>query len=162
MATFHKYKKKGSNKEWWEYRIYYQDPISRKTKEKSKKGFATKPEAKLAALEMEKKLLDGFVQTNESLKNYLDTWLNEYKKGTIAKNTFELHEQNIKNHIKPYFKEMLLQDLKPVIYQKLINHLADQGYSKRTIEIIHQTMYNAFEKAIILQKVERNPCACLS
>lgn len=37
MATFHKYKKKGSNKDFWEYRIYDQDPISRKTKEKSKK-----------------------------------------------------------------------------------------------------------------------------
>ncbi|WP_255287004.1 hypothetical protein [Bacillus toyonensis] len=54
MATLHKYKKKGSTKDFWEYRIYYQDSFSRKTREKSKKGFTSKAEAKIAAEEMEK------------------------------------------------------------------------------------------------------------
>ncbi|WP_435799574.1 Arm DNA-binding domain-containing protein [Peribacillus asahii] len=36
--------------------MYYQDPISRKTREKPKKGFDSKAEAKLAAKEMERKL----------------------------------------------------------------------------------------------------------
>ncbi|MEC2078379.1 hypothetical protein P9F21_20595 [Metabacillus fastidiosus] len=48
---------------------------------------------------------------------------------------------------------MLLKDVKPVLYQKFINHLANQGYSKRKIEIIHSTMYNSFEKVIILNKI---------
>lgn len=159
MATFHKYKKKGLNKDFWEYRIYYQDPITRKTREKSKKGFTSKPEAKLAAEEMERQLREGYEQTDESLKSYLETWLTEYKKGTVAKNTYELHEQNIKNHIVPFFKNVLLKDVKPVLYQKFINHLDKQGYSRRTIEIIHQTMYNSFEKAVTLEKVMKNPCA---
>lgn len=159
MASFHKYKKKGSNKDFWEYRIYYQDPITRKTREKSKKGFTSKPEAKLAAEEMERQLREGYEQTDESLKSYLETWLNEYKKGTVAKNTFELHEQNIRNHIIPYFKNILLKDIKPVMYQKFINHLAEKGYSKRTVEIVHQTMFNSFEKAVTLEKVKKNPCA---
>lgn len=97
--------------------------------------------------------------TDESLKSYLETWLTEYKKGTVAKNTFELHEQNIKNHIVPYFKNILLKDVKPVLYQKFVNHLDQQGYSKRTVEIIHSTVYNAYEKAIVLGKVEKNPSA---
>lgn len=159
MATFHKYKKKGSNKDFWEFRIYYKDPITRKTREKSRKGFTSKQEAQFAAAEMERKIREGFELTDESLKSYLETWLQEYKKGTIAKNTFELHELNIKNHIIPYFKNILLKDVKPTIYQKFINHLADKGYSRRTVEIVHQTMYNAFEKAIVLGKVENNPCA---
>lgn len=158
MATFHPYKKKGSKKDFWEYRIYYQDPITRKTKEKSKKGFISKAEAKLAAEEMERQIRDGYMPNNESLKHYLNTWLNEYKKGTIAKNTYELHEQNIKNHILPFFKNILLKDVKPVLYQKFINHLDQQGYSRRTIEIIHSTMYNSFAKAVVLEKVSKNPC----
>jgi hypothetical protein len=37
MASFHKYKKKGSNKDYWEYRILLKDPLIQKFKEKSKK-----------------------------------------------------------------------------------------------------------------------------
>jgi integrase len=159
MATFHKYKKKGSNKDFWEYRIYYKDPITGKTREKSKKGFKSKPEAKLAAEEAERLIREGFEITDESLKTYLETWLEEHKKGSVRKNTYELHKQNIKNHIVPYFQNVLLKNVKPNMYQKFINHLAKKGYSRRTIEIIHQTMYNAFEKAIILHKVKNNPCA---
>ena len=158
MATFHKYKKKGSNKEWWEYRIYYQDPLSRKTREKSKKGFATKPEAKLAAEEAERLLREGYEQDEISLKHFLKEWLEEHKKGSVRKNTFELHQRNVNNHILPYFKNILLKDLKPLMYQKFINHLHDQNYSRRTVEIIHGTMFNAYEKAIVLQKIKKNPC----
>ncbi|PED05287.1 tyrosine-type recombinase/integrase [Bacillus pseudomycoides] len=158
MATFHKYKKKGSTKDFWEYRIYYQDPITRKTREKSKKGFTNKAEAKLAAEEIERQLRKGHVPTDESLKSYLETWLNEYKKGSVAKNTFSLHQNSVKNHIVPYFNNILLKDVKPVLYQKFINNLTEKGYSRRTVEIVHGTMYNAMKKAIILEKISKNPC----
>jgi integrase len=159
MAKYHKYKKKGSNRDYWEYRIYYQDSFSRKTREKSKKGFTSKQEAKLAAEEAERLLREGFELKDESLQSYLENWLVEYKKGTVAKNTYELHNRNIKNHIIPYFKNILLKDLKPIMYQKFINHLTNLGYSKRTVEIIHGTLYNAYEKAILVGKTEKNPCA---
>ncbi|WP_212959059.1 tyrosine-type recombinase/integrase, partial [Bacillus sanguinis] len=32
------------------------------------------------------------------------------------------------------------------------------GYSRRTIEIVHSTMHNAMEKAITLEKIQKNPC----
>jgi integrase len=142
----------------WEYRIKYKDPITQKYREKSKRGFKTKPEARSHAQELEKKLLEGLEETDITLSNYLDTWLNEYKKGTIRKNTFEIHSRNVNNHIVPYFKNIYLKDLKPIMYQKFINHLSNQGYSKRTVEIIHGTMFNACEKAVILNKIEKNPC----
>ncbi|MBL1705863.1 site-specific integrase, partial [Klebsiella pneumoniae] len=77
---FHKYRKKGSNKDSWEYRIRYKDLITQKFKEKSKKGFSSKAEAKLAAEEMERQLREGTNPTDEFMKEYLITWLNEYKK----------------------------------------------------------------------------------
>lgn len=46
----------------------------------------------------------------------------------------------------------------PIGYQKFLNHLGDQGYSKSTIQIIHNTMNGALEKAVILGKLEKNPC----
>lgn len=158
MASLYKYKKKGSNKDFWEYRIRYKDPMTQKYREKSKKGFQSKVEAKLAASEEEKRLLEGYEQASLPLKEYIDLWLNEYKKDSIRKNTYELHQQNIKNHILPYFKNILLEDIKPIMYQKFLNQLADKEYSKRTIEIVHSTMNNALEKAVTLGKIEKNPC----
>jgi len=142
----------------WEYRISYKDPFTNKNKVKSKTGFKTKKEASLAASEMEKQLSDGYEETNMSLKAYLHDWLYEYKKDTIRKNTFEIHKNNIDKHTIPYFKELNLIDLKPMMYQKFLNQLTDKGYSKRTVEIVHGTLYSAMDRAVVLGKVQKNPC----
>lgn len=153
------YRKHGN--ENWEYRIIYKDPITQKPKEKSKRGFKSKPEARYAAQEMEKHLLNNFelATSNISLKEYLYNWLKEYKKDVVRKNTYELHRRNIDNHIIPYFQNINLKEIKPTLYQKFLNHLYGQGYSKRTIEIIHNTLYGAMEKALQLNMLEKNPCA---
>lgn len=152
MASF---RKQGGK---WEYRIRYKDPFTQKHKEKSRRGFATKKEAQLAAAEFEKSLMEGYEQEDITLQSYLSIWLNEYKKDTIRKNTFELHKRNIENHIIPYFDNIQLKDVKPMMYQKFLNQLAEKNYSKRSIEIIHSTMNNALEKAVMLAKIEKNPC----
>jgi len=152
MASF---RKRG---DYWEYRISYKDPFTQKYKTKSKSGFRTKKEAQVAAAEEEKRLLEGFEQSPITLKHFLIEWLLEYKKGTVRKNTYNLHERNVNKHIIPFFKGIHLQELKPIMYQKFINYLSKQGYSKRTVEIIHTTMNNAMEKAVTLNKIEKNPC----
>ncbi len=94
-----------------------------------------------------------------ALKNYLHEWLVEYKKDNVRKNTYILHERNVKTKIIPYFKEVNLKDITPLKYQKFLNYLDDQGYSKRTIEIIHTTMFNAMKTAVHpLRKIDNNPC----
>ncbi|MEC1755658.1 site-specific integrase [Bacillus mojavensis] len=154
MATF---RKRGDK---WEYRVSYKDPFTLKYKIKSKSGFKTKKEAQKAAAEQEKQIAAGFEFDKEtmSLEQFLFSWLHEYKKDTVRKNTYELHERNIKNHILPYFKNIKITDIKPIMYQKFLNFLTDQGYSKRTVEIIHGTMFNAFSKAVIIGKLAKNPC----
>ncbi len=82
----------------------------------------------------------------------------EYKKDSVRKNTYLVHERNIRNHLLPYFQSILLKDLKPIMYQKFLNHLTGKGYSKRTVEIVHGTMYNAMSKAVILGILQKNPC----
>ncbi|WP_340640624.1 site-specific integrase [Bacillus atrophaeus] len=154
MATF---RKRGDK---WEYRVSFKDPFTLKYKIKSKSGFKTKKEAQKAASEQEKQIAAGFEFDTEtmSLEQFLFSWLHEYKKDTVRKNTYELHERNIKNHILPYFKNIKITDIKPIMYQKFLNFLTDQGYSKRTVEIIHGTMFNAFSKAVIIGKLTKNPC----
>nr|WP_245797899.1 integrase [Domibacillus mangrovi] len=43
-----------------------------------------------------------------------------------------------------------------------MNSLHDAGYSKRTIEIVHSTMYNAMSKAVTIDKLQKNPCEGVS
>lgn len=142
----------------WEYRYVYKDPITKKKREKSQRGFAKKSDAENALEEFKRQLKIGLEVDDTPLKEYLGAWINEYKKGTIRKNTLLLHQQNINNHIVPYFKSIYLREIKPIMYQKFINSLSKSGYSRRTIEIIHGTMHSALEKAVILGKLERNPC----
>ncbi|OLS39190.1 site-specific integrase [Bacillus sp. MRMR6] len=150
--------KKNDKKVYYEYRIRYKDPITQKFREKSKKGFLSSKEAQLAAAEEEKRIMEGFEISSISLKDYLDYWLNEHKKDTIRRSTYENKEQNIRLHILPYFKNVQLKDVKPMMYQKFINHLASQGYSKSLVEINHTIMYEMFKRAIIDRKIEYNPC----
>lgn len=143
----------------WEYRLKYKDPFTKQFREKSERGFRTKPEAELAAAEFLKKVKQGYGMDKKiGLVDYLNLWLHNYKEGTIRKNTLKQHQNNINTHIKPYFINLLLYELNPEMYQKFLNHLLDKGYSKRTVEIVHATMHNAMEKAITLGKIEKNPC----
>lgn len=142
----------------WEYRIRFNDLITQKRKEHSKRGFKTKAAARFAAQEQEKKLLSGLEVDNKILfKEFLREWLHRYKKPNIRKNTFLIHERSIEKHLIPHFRDINLIDLKPIMYQNFLMSLADRDYSRRTIEIIHGTFFSAMEKAVILKKIEFNP-----
>lgn len=149
LATFKKHNT------GWEYRFVYKDPFTQKRKEKSQRGFRTKPDAVNALEEFKRQLKIGLETSDSPLKDYLQSWLIEYKKGTIRKNTFISHEHNINFHIIPYFGDIMLKEIKPIMYQKFINSLSK--YKKSTVEIIHGTMHAALEKAVIIGKIEKNP-----
>lgn len=152
MASF---RKRGDK---WEYRIIYKDSFDQRKKEKTKGGFTTKKEAQLAARKMEMQLDEGLFESSISLQVYLNEWLYEHKKDVVRRNTFDLHQTNVKNHINPYFNNLKLKDLTPSKYQKFLNKLYEAGYSRRTIEIVHGTMYNAISKAVTQRKLPYNPC----
>lgn len=132
-----------------------QRPFHTKISRESTKRIRVKKEAQLAVREFERKLASGYEQSDLSLQDYLDFWINEYKKGSVRKNTLLLHQNNIKNHIIPFFKNMLIRDVKPIMYQNFINHISEKGYSRRTVELVHSTMHNALQKAVIIGKLEK-------
>lgn len=150
MAIFKKLKS------GWRYRLKYTDPFTQQQKEKSEAGFRTKPEAELAAAEFLRQLKQGFEQTDIPLVDYIRNWIDNYKKGVVRKNTIKLHDNNLNTHIKPYFKRLMLQDLKPDMYQVFLDSLFKKGLSKRTVEIINSKVYSAIEHALIQGKIIRN------
>lgn len=156
MATIKPYKNKSG--EFWEYRFVYKDPITGKKKEASKKGFKRKGEAIAACKEAEKDIKDGFNEDNLTLKAFLDYWLNDHKKTKIRQSTFEKLERNIKGHILPYFQEVKLSDIKPVMYQKFLDHLPEEkNLSYGTSKMNHDLLNEAFKEAVFQQKMKFNP-----
>lgn len=139
----------------WRYRLKYTDPFTQQQKEKSKAGFRTKPEAELAAAEFLRQLKQGFEQTDIPLVDYIRNWIDNYKKGVVRKNTIKLHDNNLNTHIKPYFNRLMLQNLKPDMYQVFLDSLFKKGLSKRTVEIINSTVYSAIEHALAEMMVVR-------
>lgn len=86
-----------------------QRPFHTKISRESTKRIRVKKEAQLAVREFERKLASGYEQSDLSLQDYLDFWINEYKKGSVRKNTLLLHQNNIKNHIIPFLKTCLYE-----------------------------------------------------
>lgn len=125
---------------------------------KFKGGFRFKKEAQAAASLVEVEIEEDFEINRQplSLSSFLRSWLLDSKKGIVHKNMDILHERNGEKHLLSYFKNMDLQDIKPFMYQKFSNELADKGYSKRTVEIIHGTMFNAIQKAVVLLRIKSN------
>ncbi|MFP7169218.1 site-specific integrase [Terribacillus halophilus] len=139
----------------------FTNPITKEITEVSKGGFKTKKEAQSIAVIHEQRLATGHevITKDELLSEYLRIWITEYKKDNVRKNTYILHERNIEKHIIPYFQLINLKEVTALRYQKFINHLKAKGYSTRTIEIIHQTMYSATQTAVKpLKKISENPC----
>lgn len=77
-------------------------------------------EAQRAAADFKKRLAEGFEQTDIKLIDFLEKWVDEYKRG-VRKNRIELHEYNIKQHIKP------------IMYQKFINSLLDNDTAEEQL-----------------------------
>jgi integrase len=156
MATISKYKNKSG--EFYEYRFVYKDPITGKRKEKSQKGFKKKGDAKAACEAAEKDIKEGFTEDSLTLKAFLDFWLNDHKKTKIRQSTFEKLERNIKGHILPYFKNVKLSDIKPMMYQKFLDHLPEEkNLSYGTSKMNHDLLNEVFKEAVYQQKMKSNP-----
>ena len=143
----------------WEYRLRFKDPITKKIREKSKRGFRTKPEAKLAAEKIQRELQEGYEQTDMMLKSYLDFWMEEFKEWSFRLHTITALWNIIDNHVKPYFKSVDLKTITPGTYQKFLNHLAkDKELARNTILNIHNNMFAAMKQARINKMIVENPC----
>lgn len=106
-----------------------------------------------------------FVEPSKvTVGEWLDTWLNEYKKPPkIRPTTWQGYETVIRVHIKPAIGHIPLRQLQPSHLQKLYNEKAAQGrvdgkggLSARTVIIIHTIMHASLKQAMKEGLVARN------
>ncbi|ADQ06535.1 hypothetical protein Calhy_0799 [Caldicellulosiruptor hydrothermalis 108] len=82
------------------------------------------------------------------LKDWLNTWLWEYKKQTLRPSTFQDYESLINNHIIPSIGHYKLKDLRPEHLQALYNSKYESGLSLSTIKHIYVILHSSLDQAL--------------
>ncbi len=145
----------------WEYRVYYKDKRSGKAKEITKRGFATKKEAQLAAGKVEAEIeYYGFVEEGkETVNSYMERWFKLYKEPHLKQSSIDLQKRVIERNIIPRWGNYYLKDITRNEYREWLLELLEH-YSEGTIRRIHSIFNSALNDAAHEYKVIRdNPLA---
>lgn len=152
----------------YEGQYFYEDPITgeRKRKKltgKSKAAIAKRAKEFLAQVEKEREAYLAEQSKGETVKEWLDTWLECYIRSGVRVKTYERYRCSIDNHIVPYIGSVAIGQLTAEDVQQMLNDLLDeggenhQGLAPRTVNAARRTLKTALEKAYHLKKISYNP-----
>lgn len=126
------------------------DPITGKRKRivrhfRGRESDARKYMARLIA-EIERQ---EFVEpTKITVGEWLETWLNEYKKPKLRPTTWESYQGLVSRYIAPALGRIPLKDLRPEHLQKLYNDILAKGLSPRTARHVYVVLHQALKRAV--------------
>lgn len=105
---------------------------------------------------------DWTEETKMTVSEWLDTWVQNYKKNSIAPSTYSSYTSNINEHIRPAIGTIQLQKLRPEHIQKLLNNMGKanskrSGLSSATIIKVKNIISGAMEQAIKSRIIQFNP-----
>jgi len=153
----------------WEGRYSYIDEDTGKRIAKSVYA-STKPEVKRKLKNLidqienfDNQSGDEYIESNNiKLNEWLDTWMKEYKKGSIRTTTYNSYHNCIELHIRPALGNIELQKLRPDHIQKLLNDLSrgtkkKEPLSSATVIKVKNVLSGALEQAIRNQMIPYNP-----
>lgn len=100
-----------------------------------------------------------------TFSEYMSKWLEDYAKINCETTTYEGYKVIIEKHIKPYFKELRLQELKPAHIQQYYDFLIKEGrkdgkggLSANTVKRHHANIRKALDRAVMpLELIPSNP-----
>jgi integrase len=149
MATIQKYKTKtGENR----FRVKWRDEDKFKSK-----SFDRYTKAKDYLTELENALREGsYVAPNKTiLKDFLDTWFSNYKKGLAIKTV--IGYENCINHIKNQLGNNELQKLSAADIDAAYKNLSVK-LSGKTLQYIHMVLNLSLKAAVKKRLIRSNPC----
>lgn len=103
---------------------------------------------------------ERFLQSTSTptIKEWLDTWLNDFMKPTVKIKTFERYQCTINNHLSPHIGNTLLPHLTTEDIQDMLLYLRDEiKLAPRTINTARRTLKAALNYAVQLEKIAKNP-----
>ena len=89
-----------------------------------------------------------FDADNLRLGDYLQRWLEDSKKGSVKRVTYEGYARQVRNHLVPTLGRIKLKALTPAHLRGLYREKTETGLSARTVGYIHATIHNALEQAV--------------
>lgn len=156
MASFKKYKTKTKG-ELWLFKIDVgKDPATGERKTTTKRGFATKSEARLAAADIERDVANGLYtpDNNITFSDYSQEWLNDYGKD-VKISTLDLRTRMVDILMKK-LGALKIKDINRKQYQTILDELGAK-YSDNSLSIIHSTGKLVFKKAVEDEVIKRDP-----
>lgn len=111
--------------------------------------------------EVAKRTGEAFIEEDVSFSTWAKKWLEVYKKPNVDGNTYHLtYEQNVNNHLIPYFGKADIKDIKPIDVQKFFD--LNSAFSDSVLKKLHMCLTGIFESAIENDVCRKNPVRHIS
>lgn len=111
---------------------------------------------KLRALQRDQAAGVNLTSHQQTVKQFLEQWLEETVKRQARVRTHAKYTQDITHHVIPAIGQIQLSKLTPDHVQKMLNRLADQGLSYRSIRNVRAALRAALNQALRFGYVIRN------
>lgn len=98
----------------------------------------------------------------QTVKQYLEYWLEEVHRQSIRARTYERYEEIIRLHLVPVLGRHPLEKLSPQHLQSFYNKKLKEGLSATTVTTIHNVLHKALDNAVRWNLVARNVCEAVS
>ena len=128
---------------------------------KKKQGYyKTQKEANVALRKMLHEQEQGTLVTgpNQTLKVYLDQWLEQVHKPAIRTSTYYMYRTILDKHIIPTLGHIRLQRLTPQQVQAFYAGKVEDGFGFHWVKKFHIVLHAALENAVRWNLVARNVC----
>ena len=136
----------------WRVQLSYKD-IDGKVKRKQKRGFNSKREAQ----EWERNFLNSLNTTaNITFANLTEAYLNDMKHRLKA-STMETKVTLIMQHVQPFFAELEIKNITPLVVRSWQSELLKSSYSKTYIKTINNQLSAILNYAVKYYHLPSNP-----
>lgn len=96
------------------------------------------------------------VARKTTIGEFLDLWLRDSVKGSVARHTYVDYEGKVRLHLKPAIGHLKLQALTSSHLQALYRRKLDEGLSPRSVGYVHTTIRKALGQAEAWDLVKKN------
>ena len=96
-------------------------------------------------------------QGKQTVKEYLEEWVENHGKANLRPSTFASYKSHIKNHIVPYVGHVQLNQLTPAMLDNMFQQLFDKGLSNSTVRYAQRILSVSMEHARKYHYIEHNP-----
>jgi integrase len=150
------------------FHLYVADPSGRTVRRKKEKTLGP---ATMAKHEAQQKLADyieeytgKLIRQGDSIESFAELWkaFSAVKAGSWGKKMREDMKYLFDKHVIPVLGQYSPQEIKLTPLQLLVNRVADDGYSKTTVQRIRTYLKACFEYAIDEDLIPRNPARKLA